>query len=83
MAGHDNQMLANEMVPPLSSIELPYDEMGKLAVETLMQLAQGRDRLPCDESWRGSSLSGHPASGWCMSRERAWRLSGIGTTAWD
>lgn len=41
VAGHDNQMLANEMVPPLSSIELPYDEMGKLAVETLMQLAQG------------------------------------------
>ncbi|MNG26029.1 hypothetical protein D3C84_1109560 [compost metagenome] len=34
-------MLASEMVPPLSSIELPYDEMGKQAVDTLLLLAQG------------------------------------------
>jgi len=41
VAGHDNQMLAGEMVPALSSIELPYDEMGKQAVDTLLILAQG------------------------------------------
>ncbi|WP_428244245.1 LacI family DNA-binding transcriptional regulator [Gynuella sp.] len=31
--GFDNQLLAGELRPPLSSIDLPYDEMGRMAVD--------------------------------------------------
>ncbi|WP_428776422.1 LacI family DNA-binding transcriptional regulator [Vibrio sp.] len=31
--GYDNQLLASELTPSLSSIDLPYDEMGRMAVE--------------------------------------------------
>ncbi|AJQ96356.1 LacI family DNA-binding transcriptional regulator [Gynuella sunshinyii] len=31
--GFDNQLLAGELLPPLSSIDLPYDEMGRMAVD--------------------------------------------------
>ncbi len=34
--GYDNQLLASELTPTLSSVDLPYDEMGRLAVETLL-----------------------------------------------
>lgn len=34
--GYDNQLLANELTPSLSSVELPYDEMGRLAVDRVM-----------------------------------------------
>jgi len=33
--GYDNQLLANEITPSLSSIDLPYDEMGRRAIEIL------------------------------------------------
>ncbi|MFQ3228916.1 LacI family DNA-binding transcriptional regulator [Reinekea sp.] len=39
--GFDNQLLASEMTPSLSSIELPYDEMARLAVDRLLD-----SRLP-------------------------------------
>lgn len=45
VAGYDNQMLASEMTPPLSSVELPYDEMGKQAIDTLLRLVQGEKPL--------------------------------------
>jgi LacI family transcriptional regulator len=31
--GYDNQLLASQLTPTLSSIDLPYDEMGRIAVE--------------------------------------------------
>ncbi|MDC0609192.1 LacI family DNA-binding transcriptional regulator [Vibrio sp.] len=34
--GYDNQLLANEVTPGLSTIDLPYDEMGRIAVEVLL-----------------------------------------------
>lgn len=34
--GYDNQLLANELTPSLSSIDLPYDEMGRYAVDILL-----------------------------------------------
>lgn len=34
--GYDNQLLAAQLTPTLSSIDLPYDEMGKIAVETAL-----------------------------------------------
>lgn len=34
--GYDNQLLASQLTPSLSSVDLPYDEMGRLAVETLL-----------------------------------------------
>lgn len=33
--GYDNQLLASELTPTLSSVDLPYDEMGRKAVEIL------------------------------------------------
>jgi len=34
--GYDNQLLASELTPSLTSVDLPYDEMGRIAVETLL-----------------------------------------------
>ncbi|WP_456297203.1 LacI family DNA-binding transcriptional regulator [Vibrio sp. AK197] len=34
--GYDNQLLASQLTPSLSSVDLPYDEMGRVAVETLL-----------------------------------------------
>ncbi len=34
--GYDNQLLASELTPSLTSIDLPYDEMGRMAVETIL-----------------------------------------------
>lgn len=36
VVGYDNQLLANELTPSLTSIDLPYDEMGRMAIETLL-----------------------------------------------
>lgn len=36
VVGYDNQLLANEITPGLTSVDLPYDEMGRIAVETLL-----------------------------------------------
>ncbi len=37
--GYDNQLLAAQLTPSLSSVDLPYDEMGRLAVETLLDMS--------------------------------------------
>lgn len=34
--GYDNQLLASELTPSLTSIDLPYDEMGRMAIETVL-----------------------------------------------
>ncbi len=34
--GYDNQILASELTPSLTSIDLPYDEMGRMAIETVL-----------------------------------------------
>lgn len=34
--GYDNQLLANELTPSLTSIDLPYDEMGRQAVDIIL-----------------------------------------------
>ena len=36
--GYDNQLLASELTPSLSSIDLPYDEMGRKAVEMICKV---------------------------------------------
>lgn len=33
--GYDNQLLASELTPPLTTFDLPYDEMGRKAVDIL------------------------------------------------
>ncbi|EAR09240.1 LacI-family regulatory protein [Reinekea sp. MED297] len=44
LIGYDNQLLANELTPSLSSVELPYDEMGRLAVDEILD--QSPPELP-------------------------------------
>jgi len=36
VVGYDNQLLASELTPSLTSVDLPYDEMGRIAVENLL-----------------------------------------------
>jgi LacI family transcriptional regulator len=36
--GYDNQQISSESFPPLTTVELPYDEMGKQAIERLFAL---------------------------------------------
>ncbi|MFM2481146.1 LacI family DNA-binding transcriptional regulator [Celerinatantimonas sp. YJH-8] len=36
IAGYDNQLLASELTPDLTSIDLPYDDMARLAVNRLL-----------------------------------------------
>lgn len=38
VVGYDNQQLASEISPTLTSVDLPYSEMGKQAVDTLINL---------------------------------------------
>lgn len=38
--GYDNQLLASELTPPLTTFDLPYDEMGRKAVDILCQSPQ-------------------------------------------
>lgn len=38
VVGYDNQQIASESFPALSTVELPYADMGKQAVETLLAL---------------------------------------------
>lgn len=37
VAGYDNQIIASELTPSLTTIDLPYDDMGKIAVDILLQ----------------------------------------------
>lgn len=39
VVGYDNQSLAAELTPELSSVNLPYNDMGEMAVQTLLNLA--------------------------------------------
>lgn len=34
--GYDNQLLSNELTPALSSVDLPYDEMGRQSVDMIL-----------------------------------------------
>ncbi|WP_063344812.1 LacI family DNA-binding transcriptional regulator [Vibrio jasicida] len=45
VVGYDNQQIASESFPALSSVELPYSDMGKLAVESLMALIEEQPLL--------------------------------------
>ena len=35
LAGYDDQKISEQLTPPLTSIQLPYSELGRLAVEYL------------------------------------------------
>lgn len=50
VAGYDDQKISEQMTPPLTSIELPYGELGRLAVEYLCHEEDAATRV---------SLSGH------------------------
>ncbi len=45
VVGYDNQQIASECFPALTSLELPYADMGKLAVESLMALIESQPLL--------------------------------------
>ncbi|MCF9243863.1 LacI family DNA-binding transcriptional regulator [Vibrio parahaemolyticus] len=45
VVGYDNQQIASESFPALTSVELPYSDMGKLAIESLMALIEGQPLL--------------------------------------
>lgn len=38
VVGYDNQSLATELTPELSSVNLPYSDMGEIAVQTLLNI---------------------------------------------
>lgn len=40
LIGYDNQLLASELTPMLTSVDLPYDEMGRKAVEILCRACE-------------------------------------------
>ncbi len=40
VVGYDNQQIASESFPALTSVELPYSEMGKLVIESLLALLE-------------------------------------------
>lgn len=44
VCGYDNQILSSELVPALTTVELPYAEMGAQAVDLVLQ--QIKDRSP-------------------------------------
>ncbi|OOF33811.1 LacI family DNA-binding transcriptional regulator [Salinivibrio costicola] len=45
VVGYDNQQIASESFPALTSVELPYSLMGKLAVESLIALIESQPLL--------------------------------------
>lgn len=49
VAGFDNQLLAEELTPPLTSFHLPYYEMGKLAVDCLLNHNANNYELPVQQ----------------------------------
>lgn len=68
VAGYDNyRLIAETLFPPLSSVELPYNAMGRRAAEILFDKIEGRtiaDKLPIAVSgevcWRASVLARRP-----------------------
>ncbi|MDN0124317.1 LacI family DNA-binding transcriptional regulator [Yersinia aleksiciae] len=45
VVGYDNQSIASELTPELSSVDLPYGEMGELALHTLLKITQQQSLL--------------------------------------
>lgn len=45
VVGYDNQLVASDSFPTLSSVELPYSEMGKIAVEYLLAMISKQPSL--------------------------------------
>ncbi|UPQ87465.1 LacI family DNA-binding transcriptional regulator [Vibrio sinaloensis] len=45
VVGYDNQQIASESFPALTSVDLPYSDMGKLAVESLLALIESQPLL--------------------------------------
>jgi Transcriptional regulators len=45
VAGYDDQKLSEQMTPPLTSIQLPYGELGRLAVEYLCNAEDAATRV--------------------------------------
>jgi LacI family transcriptional regulator len=64
IASFDNwQILAAESRPPLTSVDMNFEQLGRLAAERLFQMMNGgthggTERLPCRLVIRGSSVSG-------------------------
>lgn len=45
VVGYDNQSISSELTPELSSVDLPYGEMGELALHTLLKITQQQPLL--------------------------------------
>jgi LacI family transcriptional regulator len=64
IASFDNwQILAAESRPPLTSVDMNFEQLGRLAAERLFQMMNGETRggtetLPCRLVIRGSSVTG-------------------------
>lgn len=63
--GFDNDDLAADLQPPLSTIVLPHDEMARWAVSRLLErgparLAPVRIKIDCEPVWRGSIAAPPP-----------------------
>ncbi|CNH86931.1 transcription repressor [Yersinia intermedia] len=43
--GYDNQSISSELTPELSSVDLPYGEMGEMALHTLLKITQRQPLL--------------------------------------
>ncbi|ABS49837.1 LacI family DNA-binding transcriptional regulator [Yersinia pseudotuberculosis] len=45
VVGYDNQSISSELSPELSSVDLPYGEMGEMALHTLLNITQQQPLL--------------------------------------
>jgi LacI family transcriptional regulator len=60
LVGFDNSLAAAQKRPPLTSVEMPFLEMGKRAAEVLLEPSSAKEtihRLPCQLIQRESSLN--------------------------
>lgn len=56
VVGYDNQQIASESFPALTSVELPYSDMGKLAVESLVALIEEQPLLSSKRKVEGELI---------------------------
>lgn len=62
VVGYDNQRIASESFPALSSVELPYAEMGKLAIEAILAQLQAQPLLASKRKVEGELIVRHSSS---------------------
>ncbi len=56
LAGYDDQKISEQLTPPLTSIQLPYSELGRLAVEYPVQSGRCRHARDAGGQAEGTRL---------------------------